>query len=62
MIRFREAIECLQRALISADPHEITIHLKIAKLYEEIEEFGEMSRYHKRIVEVGRALRKFYSH
>ncbi|KAF8633362.1 hypothetical protein AX17_004533 [Amanita inopinata Kibby_2008] len=50
--RYREAIECLKRALIPADPHEITINLKLAKLHQLLEEPAEAAAYHRRVVEV----------
>lgn len=51
----REAVECLKRALISADPHEITINLKLAKLHHTLNEHGEAVAYHRRVVEVCQA-------
>src|SRR6267154_6480904 len=53
--RLREAIECLKRALIGADPHETSINLKLAKLHHDLEEWAEASAYHRRVVEVCRA-------
>lgn len=53
--RLREAIECLKRALIGADPHETSINLKLAKLHNDLEEFSEAAAYHRRVVEVCRA-------
>ncbi|KAJ7579111.1 hypothetical protein C8J56DRAFT_964848 [Mycena floridula] len=53
--RPREALECLKRALIPADPHEITINLKLAKIHEDLEEHEESAAYHRRIVEVCQA-------
>jgi anaphase-promoting complex subunit 8 len=50
--RYREAIECLKRALIGADPHEITINLKLAKLHHKLEEYNEAVAYNRRVVEV----------
>lgn len=57
--RLREAIECLRRALIGADPQETTIHLKLAKLHYDLDEYSEAAAYHRRIVEVCRSARKF---
>ncbi|KAH7888745.1 hypothetical protein F5I97DRAFT_1855159 [Phlebopus sp. FC_14] len=54
MGRTRDAVECLKRALLGADPREITINLKLAKLHEELEESAEAMAYHRRIVEVCR--------
>ncbi|TBU33911.1 TPR-like protein [Dichomitus squalens] len=58
MGRLREAIECLRRALIGADPEETVIHLKLAKLHNDLEEYAEAAAYHRRIVEVCRAAQK----
>ncbi|OBZ67068.1 hypothetical protein A0H81_12839 [Grifola frondosa] len=55
MGRVREAIECMKRALIGADPHETTIRLKLAKLHNDLDEFAEAAAYHRRVVEVCRA-------
>ncbi|KIJ61319.1 hypothetical protein HYDPIDRAFT_96711 [Hydnomerulius pinastri MD-312] len=52
--RTRDAVECLKRALLGADPRETTINLKLAKLHEELEEHGEAVAYHRRVVEVCR--------
>lgn len=51
----REAVECYKRALIPADPHEITINLKLAKLHRSLEEHAEAVAYHRRVVEVCQA-------
>ena len=58
--RYREAIECLKRALIPADPHEITIFLKLARLHQLLEESAESVAYHRRVVEVCQADRKLF--
>ncbi|PIL36102.1 transporter [Ganoderma sinense ZZ0214-1] len=58
MGRLRDAIECLRRALIGADPEETVIHSKLAKLHNELEEYAEAAAYHRRIVEVCRAAHK----
>ena len=50
--RPREAIECLKRALIGADPMETTIHLRLAKLYHDLGEFAEAANYHRHVVEL----------
>lgn len=50
--RPREAIDCLKRALLSADENEINIHYKLAELYFAIEEPGEAVAYHQRVCEV----------
>lgn len=53
--RLREAVECLKRALIPADPHEITINLKLARLHRLLEEPAEAIAYHRKVVEVCQA-------
>ncbi|KIL66252.1 hypothetical protein M378DRAFT_161115 [Amanita muscaria Koide BX008] len=53
--RYREAIECLKRALIPADPHEISIFLKLARLHQLLDEQAEAVAYHRRVVEVCQA-------
>ncbi|KAI0819986.1 TPR-like protein [Trametes gibbosa] len=58
MGRLREAAECLRRALIGADPQETTIHLKLAKLHNDLSETAEAAAYHRRIVEVCRSAQK----
>ena len=50
--RLREAIECLKRALIGADPLETTIHLRLAKLYHDLADFKEAASYHQHIAEL----------
>jgi len=52
--RMRDAVECLKRALLGADARETTINLKLAKLYEELEEPAEAVAYHRRVVEICR--------
>ena len=56
-LRLREAIECLKRALIGADPQETVIHQKLAKLHNDLLDYAEAAAYHRRIVEVCRAAR-----
>lgn len=51
-------MECYKRALIPADPHEITINLKLAKIHRTLEEHSEAVAYHRRVVEVCQADRK----
>ncbi|KAF7361838.1 hypothetical protein MVEN_00528300 [Mycena venus] len=53
--RLREAVECFKRALITADPHEITINLKLANLYGTMQDHTESVAYHRRVVEVCQA-------
>ncbi|KAJ6625584.1 hypothetical protein B0H10DRAFT_2002043 [Mycena sp. CBHHK59/15] len=55
MGKLREAVECLKRALIPADPHEITINLKLAQIYAMLHEYAESAAYHRRVVEVCQA-------
>lgn len=50
--RPREAIECLKRALIGADPLETTIHIRLAKLYYDMADMKEATNYHRHIVEL----------
>jgi anaphase-promoting complex subunit 8 len=54
-IRLREAIECYKRALITADPHEITLRLKLARVHKNLEEYAEAVAYHRTVVEVCQA-------
>lgn len=53
--RMRDAVECLKRALLGADARETAINLKLAKLYEELDEPAEAAAYHRRVVEICRA-------
>ncbi|KAF8825122.1 hypothetical protein HHX47_DHR7000749 [Lentinula edodes] len=50
-LKLREAVECLKRALIPADPHEITINLMLARIYRDLDEHAEAVAYHRRVVE-----------
>lgn len=52
MGRPREAIECLKRALLGADPGEIQIKLKLARLYDEIDDRAAAALQHQRVVEI----------
>ncbi|TCD69804.1 Anaphase-promoting complex subunit 23 [Steccherinum ochraceum] len=52
MGRLREAIECMKRALLGADPREITIHIRLARLHADLEEFMESAAYHQRVIDV----------
>ena len=54
-LRLREAIECYKRALITADPHEITLRLKLARVHKNLEEYTEAVAYHRTIIEVCQA-------
>lgn len=51
----RDAIECYKRALISADPHEITLYLKLAKAHKTLEEYAESVAYHQTVVQICQA-------
>lgn len=51
----------MKRALIGADPNETNIHLRLAKLYHELNEFAEAASYHQHVVDVGRAASASYS-
>ena len=55
LTRPREALECYKRALIPADPHEITINLKLAKIHRMLDEHAEAVAYHRRVIEVCQA-------
>lgn len=55
MGKLREAVECFKRALITADAHEITINLRLANLYDSMEDHVESVAYHRRVVEVCQA-------
>ncbi|KAL0072428.1 Anaphase-promoting complex subunit 8 [Marasmius tenuissimus] len=55
MGRLREAVECYKRALISANPHEISVNLLLAKVHRDLDEIAESIAYHRRIVEVCQA-------
>ncbi|KAF7376203.1 Anaphase-promoting complex subunit 8 [Mycena sanguinolenta] len=63
MGKLREAAECFKRALITADPHEITINLRLANLYNTMQDYPESVAYHRRVVEVcqanGRSIQDF---
>ena len=58
LYRLREAVECYKRALIPADPREITINLRLAKIHRSLDELSESVAYHRRVVEVCQADRK----
>jgi anaphase-promoting complex subunit 8 len=45
-------VECLKRALLGADRHEITINSKLAKLHEELEEAADAVAYHRRVIDI----------
>ncbi|CAL1706904.1 unnamed protein product [Somion occarium] len=58
MGRLREAVECNKRALIGAGPKETTIHLRLAKLHNDLEEYREAAAYHQRVVDISKASQK----
>lgn len=49
----REAIMCYRRALLCATPSDLQLHLKIAGLYEFLEERAHAAAYHRAAVELG---------
>jgi hypothetical protein len=50
--RPREAIECLQHALLYADPLELTTNLKIADIFDQdLHDHRQAALYHQRVVE-----------
>lgn len=52
MLRPLEAIECLKRALLGADPSEIQIKLKLARLYDDIEDREAAVRNHQLVINI----------
>ncbi|KAJ8521998.1 hypothetical protein ONZ45_g1346 [Pleurotus djamor] len=50
--RYSEAIDCLRRALIGADPREINIYLKLAGLHQRLGQLEESIAYHRKVVEL----------
>ncbi|KAF8664373.1 hypothetical protein AX16_000744 [Volvariella volvacea WC 439] len=53
--RYADAIECFKRALITADPHEINIKLRLARLHRILNRRAESVVYHRKVVEVCQA-------
>ncbi|KAI5121571.1 hypothetical protein M0805_000751 [Coniferiporia weirii] len=51
MGRPREAIECLERARLGADPNDTTLGTRLAKLFDEIEDYRSAAGYHQHIVD-----------
>ncbi|KAH8118975.1 TPR-like protein [Phellopilus nigrolimitatus] len=45
------AIECLKRALLGADANDTTLCARLAKLYDEIEDYRSAASYHQNIVD-----------
>jgi anaphase-promoting complex subunit 8 len=62
MGRLREAIECLKRALLGADANEIAIALKLARLHNDLEETADAVAYHRRVIDISRAMRMSFCH
>ena len=62
MGRLREAIECLKRALLGADANEIAISLKLARLHSDLDEAADAAAYHRRVIDISRAMRMSYCH
>jgi anaphase-promoting complex subunit 8 len=62
MGRLREAIECLKRALLGADANEIAIALKLARLHSDLEEAADAAAYHRRVIDISRAMRMLHFH
>jgi len=62
MGRLREAIECLKRALLGADANEIAIALKLARLHSDLEETPDAVAYHRRVIDISRAMRMLHYH
>ena len=62
MGRLREAIECLKRALLGADANEIAIASKLAKLHNDLEETADAVAYHRRVIDISRAMRMSFCH
>ncbi|KAI0070177.1 TPR-like protein [Panus rudis PR-1116 ss-1] len=58
MGRIRESIECNKRALIGAGPKETNIHLRLAKLHNDLGEFRDAAAYHQRIIDTGKEAEK----
>ncbi|KAF7428632.1 Anaphase-promoting complex subunit 23 [Pleurotus ostreatus] len=56
--RFGEAIECLRRALLGADPNEIIITLKLARLHSLLGQRIESIGYHRRVVSICQATQR----
>ncbi|KAF7321607.1 Chloride channel protein [Mycena kentingensis (nom. inval.)] len=52
MGRLKEAIECFKRALITADPNEISITLRLANLHGALGDAYAEYAFHRRVVEV----------
>lgn len=52
MARPLEAIECLKRALLGADPSEIQIKLKLARLYDDIDKRDAAANNHQIVINI----------
>ncbi|KZT28963.1 TPR-like protein [Neolentinus lepideus HHB14362 ss-1] len=55
MGRPREAIECLKHALQQEHPLTMALLERVAKLYTDLEEYGEAAAHHRRIVELAQS-------
>lgn len=62
MGRLREAIECLNRALLGADANEIAIALKLARLHSDLDEAADAVAYHRRVIDISRAMGMLHCH
>lgn len=51
VFRPREAIECFKRALLGAEPSEIQIKLRLAALYDDLEDTETAAAYHQQIID-----------
>jgi anaphase-promoting complex subunit 8 len=57
MGRLREAVKCLERALLGADANEIAIALKLAGIHHDLDETSDAVTYHRRVIDISRAMR-----
>lgn len=42
----------MKRALLGADPRETTIHIRLARLHADLDEYQESAAYHQRVIDV----------
>lgn len=52
-VRWNEAIDCMNRALLCSDGSEMIHHVFLASLYEKIGQLGTSAMHHRRCVEIG---------
>ncbi|KAG8967730.1 Anaphase-promoting complex subunit 23 [Tulasnella sp. 419] len=52
--KFKEAIECMKRAQMSADPSEISHFIAIATLYDKVGDMASAATHHRRCIEICR--------